>query len=58
MYQFWYQGIVKTTVSGVLEDLIRLKFQEARTKIEVVLSLPCWLSQPSQYLDTLKSKKS
>ena len=24
---------------------LRLKFQKARTKIEVVLSLPCWLSQ-------------
>ena len=29
---------------GYLRTL-RLKFQKARTKIEVVLSLPCWLSQ-------------
>ena len=34
-----YQGIVKATVSGVL------KFQKVRTKLEVVPSLPCWLSQ-------------
>ena len=34
--------MLKATVSGVFEDL---KFQKARTKIEVVLTLPCWLSQ-------------
>ena len=39
-----YQYIVNATVSGVLEDL-SLKFQKARTKIQEVLSLPCWLSQ-------------
>jgi hypothetical protein len=31
---------------------LSLKFQKAWTKIEVVLSLPCWLSQFSFYLDT------
>ena len=42
---------------GYLRTL-SLKFQKARTKIEVVLSLPCWLSQlPSIYLVTLKFKK-
>ena len=59
------QDILKATVCGVFEDLKSLKFHKARTKIEVVLTLPCcWLSQlnfgpsllqklyPSQYLDT------
>jgi hypothetical protein len=27
---------------------LRLKFQKARTKIEVVLSLPCWLSDSGE----------
>ena len=40
---------MKATGSGVLEDL-SLKFQNAWTKIEVAVSLPCWLSQFS--LDT------
>ena len=31
---------------------LSLKFQKARTKIEVVLTLPCWLSQASAKLDT------
>ena len=35
---------MKATVFGVFEDL-KFKFQKARTKIEVVLSLPYWLSQ-------------
>ena len=38
---------MKAAVSGVLEDL-KLKFQKARTKIEVVLTLPGWLSQQSK----------
>ena len=36
---------------------LSLKFQKARAKIEVVLALPCWLSQFTVYLDTLKSKQ-
>ena len=32
--------ILKATVSGVFEDLKSLKFQKARSKIEVVLTLP------------------
>ena len=35
--QFW--GCLRT---------LNLKFQKARTKIEVVLGLPCWLSQSGQ----------
>ena len=39
-----YQGIVKSTVSGVFEDL-KFKISEGYKQIEVVLALPCWLSQ-------------
>ena len=46
-----YQGIVETTVSGVFEDL---RFQKARTKIEVVLSLPCW---PTYFIRKIPGKQ-
>ena len=44
MYCRGYQGILKATVSGVFEDL-KFKIQKDLTKIEVVLTLPCWLFQ-------------
>ena len=40
--KFCDHSAVWPKVSLVLEDF---KFQKARTKIEVFLSLPCWLSQ-------------
>ena len=40
----YYQSGVKSTVYGVFKDL-KNKFQNATSKIEVLLSLPCWLSQ-------------
>ena len=44
----------------VLEYLrtLHLKFQKARTKIEVVLSLPCWLSQFSWDSQQGRGKKT
>ena len=44
---FRLQGIKVLWRLQFLEYLrtLSLKFQKARTKIEVVLSLPCWLSQ-------------
>ena len=44
---FRLQGIKVLWRLQLLEYLrtLSLKFQKARTKIEVVLSLPCWLSQ-------------
>ena len=44
MSKVWYQGKLKATVFGVFEDL-KFKIQKAKTKIEVVLTVPCWLSQ-------------
>ena len=43
----------------VLEYLktLHLKFQKAQTKIEVVLSLPCWLSQLNFWLEHTSSLK-
>ena len=49
---FRHQDIVKATVSGVFEDLLSLKFQRATSKIEVFLSLPCWLSELNCLLST------
>jgi hypothetical protein len=37
---FYYQGGVKSTVSGIFEDL-NLKISEDYIKTEVFLSLPC-----------------
>ena len=49
-YLFRLQGIKIYWLIQFLEYLrtLSLKFQKARTKIEVVLSLPCWLSQSSE----------
>ena len=43
-----YQGSMKCTVAGVFEDLkfnISEGWLTAKSKIEVFLPLPCWLSQ-------------
>ena len=44
-------GIMVLCRLHVLEYLrtLHLRFQNARTNIEVVLSLPCWLSQQLQF---------
>ena len=59
-HQFFYQDI-PTNIIQFLEYLrtLSLKFQKTRTKIEVVLALPCWLSQfwsePSEILNLRSS---
>ena len=47
LYFFRHQGIKIYWLIQFLGYLrtLSLKFQKARTKIEIVLTLPCWLSQ-------------
>ena len=62
IWQIYVSGFTKfeITVACGLEfhwylRTLSLKFQKARTKIEVFLSLPCWLSQFTSFLfNTIK----